>query len=87
MGWLLIIIVYLGPLIDIFSLIDVEGFDPLVLQGSENLLRHHVIRTVIFEYNNIGNWVSYKLEDIVKTFDENGYDCFFEGGYFMANYR
>ena len=65
-------------LIDIL-LIDVEGFDPLVIQGTRHLLKYRAIRVVRFEYNCVGPWRNVELKIIIQEFDSFDYDCFFEG--------
>jgi hypothetical protein len=60
-------------------MIDTEGHDPLVLQGSRGLLQQALIRVVIFEYHHVGLWNQFKLQDIMLELDSYGYDCFFQG--------
>ena len=43
-------------------LIDVEGFDALVVQGAKHLLKRRAIRVIRFEYNMITPWRDMRLE-------------------------
>ena len=43
-------------------LIDVEGFDALVVQGARHLLKRRAIRVIRFEYNMITPWRDMRLE-------------------------
>jgi len=60
-------------------MIDTEGHDDLVIHGSRHLLKHGAIRSIIFEYHNLGLWSGTKLEMTIKDLDYYGYDCYFEG--------
>eukprot|EP00543_Licmophora_paradoxa_P011052 CAMPEP_0202476622 /NCGR_PEP_ID=MMETSP1360-20130828/93515_1 /ASSEMBLY_ACC=CAM_ASM_000848 /TAXON_ID=515479 /ORGANISM="Licmophora paradoxa, Strain CCMP2313" /LENGTH=1218 /DNA_ID=CAMNT_0049103835 /DNA_START=54 /DNA_END=3708 /DNA_ORIENTATION=+ len=58
-------------------LIDVEGYDFLVLkEGKDTLSR---TRYLEFEYHGIGPWVDQKLEDAVSFLDDLGFTCYFLG--------
>ena len=67
-----------GSIVDIL-MIDAEGFDPLILRGSNELFRQGRVRCVIFEYHGIGPWLQYLLKDIVNEFQEFEMDCYFQG--------
>ena len=64
--------------IDVLS-IDVEGFDPLVLQGGDGLLRRGSVRYLEFEVNAAGRWRTTRLKDVIRFLDRRDYECFFEG--------
>jgi hypothetical protein len=66
------------PLIDIL-LIDTEGNDYLVLQGTQKLIQTRSIRVIVFEYHWKLPWGEIKLENAVKEMDEFGYECYFQG--------
>ena len=67
-----------GHIVDIL-MIDAEGFDPLILKGSNELFRQGRVRCVIFEYHGVGPWLTYFLRDIVNEFDKFEMDCYFQG--------
>jgi FkbM family methyltransferase len=56
--------------------IDTEGFDPLVLQGADTVLRRHQVRLLLFEYHGIGMWQTIRLQQVVTDLDERGYICY-----------
>lgn len=66
------------PAIDIL-MIDVEGYDPIALQGASLLLSRQQVRVLIFEYNGGYPWTNFRLQDIVNSLDSKGYDCYFQG--------
>ena len=57
--------------------IDVEGFDPLVLQGAYPLFKSHSVDFLEFEVNNKGPWLKTSLGGIVRDLDGMGYDCYY----------
>jgi hypothetical protein len=66
------------PLVDIL-MIDTEGFDYLVIQGSLKLLKARSVRMLVFEYHYLEPWKNFKLEDTKNQLDSYGYDCYFQG--------
>eukprot|EP01033_Poteriospumella_lacustris_P008222 gene8222-5923_t len=66
------------PQIDML-VIDTEGNDYLVLQGSKHLFVHRLVRLVAFEYHEYPPWDKYSLRQTVDWFDSMDYDCFFQG--------
>eukprot|EP00967_Tisochrysis_lutea_P115253 scaffold184508_cov41-Tisochrysis_lutea.AAC.1 len=61
--------------------IDTEGYDPLVLEGTISSLKSHVVRVLEFEYHGIGYWSKrggHTLEATVRWLDHLGYDCFYK---------
>ncbi|CAF4257378.1 unnamed protein product, partial [Rotaria sp. Silwood2] len=61
--------------IDLLKL-DTKGFDPLVIQGAENILNRHQVRLFIFEYNGIEAWVTTTLYQMVFDLDRKNYVCY-----------
>lgn len=53
--------------------IDAEGFDPLVLQGSKDMLKKHRIQVVKFEYHSKGHWRHISLQAVVAYLFEMQY--------------
>jgi FkbM family methyltransferase len=58
--------------------IDVEGFDPLVLQGGMKTLKEHV-QYVEFEYNWKGPWNDTSLSSVVASLKDIGFTCYWPG--------
>ena len=58
-------------------IIDTEGYDPPVLDGARSLFLAGLVRVVIFEYHEVGEWHNYKLGDIVMWMNDYDYECFF----------
>lgn len=59
--------------------IDTEGNDYLVLQGTKHLFAHRSVRLVAFEYHEYPPWDKYSLKQTVEWLDSMDYDCFFQG--------
>ena len=64
--------------------IDAEGFDPLVLQGTQEFLRGQRASILAFEYHSINFWnkdnpFSSSLKEWVDRLDSFDYDCYIEG--------
>lgn len=68
----------LNNIIDIL-LIDTEGSDKIVIEGSRHLIHHQKIRCLIFEYHSLYPWNEFKLEETIKFLDKNDYECYFQG--------
>ena len=68
-------------------LIDTEGWDALVLEGAEELLRRRHIDLLEFEYNGMGAWQQdspiygqrRRLHGVLRSLGRHGYECFFQG--------
>lgn len=56
--------------------IDTEGFDPLVIQGAENILNRHQVRVFLFEYHGINIWRTTTLYHVINDLDRKGYLCY-----------
>ena len=56
--------------------IDTEGFDPLVIQGAENILNRHQIRLFVFEYHGVGMWQTTTLHEVIVNLDRKNYLCY-----------
>lgn len=66
------------PMVEML-IIDIEGHDPLVLEGSRSLLKEGSIKIVTFEYHGIGKWKNLELKTVVNEMDTFGYECYFMG--------
>lgn len=53
--------------------IDTEGYDATVLEGAVESISSGNVGIVHFEYHGIGVWKSYKLENIVRWFNNLNY--------------
>ncbi|UJR18068.1 hypothetical protein I4U23_004968 [Adineta vaga] len=56
--------------------IDAEGFDPLIIQGAENILNQHQVKILLFEYHGIGMWSQTSLFQVITNLDKKGYICY-----------
>ena len=59
--------------------IDTEGFDPLVIQGAQQILRRQQVRLLLFEYHGIGAWRMTTLKQVLIDLDTKGYQCYQAG--------
>ena len=64
--------------VDYLSL-DVEGHDPLVLDGGAETVKHS--KLVEFEYHFRGAWARETLKSRTEQFDHLGFDCYLQGAH------
>ena len=64
-----------GGVIDVLA-VDTEGLDALVLAGGARLLAQRRVRLLLFEYHNFRAWATTLLEDVVRSLDGHGFDCY-----------
>ncbi|CAF3538156.1 unnamed protein product [Rotaria socialis] len=59
-----------------YQKIETEGFDPLVIQGAENILNRHQVRLFLFEYHGIHMWRTTTLYHVINDLGHKGYLCY-----------
>ena len=56
--------------------IDVEGFEKMVLEGAERILKSSFLNVIIIELNNSNLYYNYKEDEIVKILEDNSFKSY-----------
>lgn len=57
-----------------FLKVDVEGAEPNVFKGFQDMIKNHKIDVIQFEYGMVNIYTRYLLKDYYEFFKENGYE-------------
>ena len=56
--------------------IDVEGFEKMVLEGAERILKSSFLNVINIELNNSNLYYNYKEDEIVKILEDNSFKSY-----------